>query len=269
MTRLNLFEVHDLNWVPHLVRESVVEVLGTTMRWGKIVPAMSPAFKDFWDESHGADVLEMCSGSGETAALLFDTMTSPESPAIALRIILSDLVARPQLWRSICLSRQDRLSFLPFNLDATAIPDSVLLDRSQLILNAFHHFPPEAARNVLKNACLHSRGIFIAENFGRSPLETISCGVFGIPATFANPWRTPRQRVLKFLLTFVLPVIPLAVVWDGLVSSLRVYTRENLMEMTRDLDAFEWRHGIFHYMPFGRGQFFYGVPRTRQDPCET
>jgi hypothetical protein len=261
MLRMQLFEIHDLPWVPAFVRESVVEVLGTTMKWGGIVRALLPAYREFLARTEGAEVLELCSGSGETARLLLDRLSAAEPASGVPRLVLTDLTPRTELWRALCAGRLDALSFVPGRIDATSVPKELGAGRSRLILNAFHHFTPPMARAILQDAYESSEGIFIAENFGRNPLGTIPCGLFGIPAAFANPLLTSRQRLAKALLTYLLPIIPAAVVWDGFVSSLRVYTDRDLLAMTRDLEDFEWRGGGFQYSAFGRGRFFYGVPR--------
>src|SRR5262249_35237851 len=153
------------------------------------------------------------------------------------RIILTDLRPRVGLWMSLCAARPHQMTFISRSVDATAVPHDLGRGRSRLILNAFHHFSPETARAVLTDAHRESAGIFIAENFDRNPLGTLPCGVYGLPAAFANPVLTSRQRLAKALLTYVLPVIPFAVTWDGVVSSLRMYSREELLEMARDLDG--------------------------------
>ena len=195
------------------------------------------------------------------ARLLIESVKEHTRPGLAPRIILTDLSPRIRLWDSLCAARPDELTFIPRSVDATAVPEEFGRGRPRLILNAFHHFSPPLARAVLTDAHRHASGIFIAENFGRNPLGTLPCGIYGMPAAFANPVLTSQRRLVKALLTYLVPAIPLAVTWDGLVSSLRVYTREELLEMTRDLQGFEWHDGVFHYSPMGRGRFFYGVRR--------
>ncbi len=253
LPRLHLFELHDLDWVPSAISESVVEVLGNVMQWGRIVDAMMPALRTFVARAGCAEVLELCSGSGQCARLLFDRLRQGTGPVP--RIVLTDLRPRVGLWE-----RHD-MTFIPHSVDATRVPEEVGRGRPRLMLNAFHHFSPPLARAILADAHRNSAGIFIAENFSRNPLAALSCGLYGIPAALANPVLTSQCRLAKGLLTYVLPLIPLVVVWDGFVSSLRVYTHRELVEMTSDLQDFEWHYGSFRYAPIGRGRFFYGVHR--------
>lgn len=260
LPRLQLFEIHDLHWVPAAISQSMVEVLGNLMKWGRIVDAFVPALEAFVARAGSAELLELCSGSGQCARLLLDRLK--EGTGAVPRIVLTDLRPHPRLWGALCASRRNEMTFIPRSVDATRVREEIGCGRPRLMVNAFHHFAPRLARAVLVDAHRNSDGIFIAENFGRNPLATLPCGFYGIPAAFANPVLTSEWRLAKALLTYVLPLIPLAVVWDGLVSSLRVYSREELLEMTRDLRDFEWHYGSFRYAPLGRGRYFYGV-RTR------
>jgi hypothetical protein len=50
-------------------------------------------------------------------------------------------------------------------------------------------------------------------------------------------------------------------VWDGLVSTLRVYTEAELREMVAPFGQdWEWTAGTFRYPPLGTGTWFRGVP---------
>ena len=58
------------------------------------------------------------------------------------------------------------------------------------------------------------------------------------------------------------PAVPAIALWDGVVSTLRVYSRDELMEMVRPLgDDFEWTWGRHKFAPGGNGYYFYGVRR--------
>ncbi len=61
---------------------------------------------------------------------------------------------------------------------------------------------------------------------------------------------------------------PGAAAWDGLVSSLRVYSEAELREMVAPFaGGLEWIHGTYPYRPFGRGYYFFGVRSERSaDP---
>jgi hypothetical protein len=76
----------------------------------------------------------------------------------------------------------------------------------------------------------------------------------------ARPFRWSR-----LFWTYLVPVVPLMVLFDGVVSCLRVYTPDEMLAMARDVasDSYEWDAG--HEKPAGAPlpvPFLIGVPRV-------
>ena len=60
---------------------------------------------------------------------------------------------------------------------------------------------------------------------------------------------TPSVRPItmyQIVFTYLIPVIPLLAVWDGLVSQLRTYSIAELKELASDFTApeYEWEFGL-------------------------
>ena len=56
----------------------------------------------------------------------------------------------------------------------------------------------------------------------------------------------PPFRVSRLLLTYVVPIVPLATLWDGVVSCLRVYAPEELRALVSGIagaDRYVWEIG--------------------------
>ena len=77
---------------------------------------------------------------------------------------------------------------------------------------------------------------------------------------------TPKMRPFRWsrlLLTYLIPIIPLVVLWDGLVSCLRTRTPEELLALTSSFPRYDWQAG------YARGQgtwltsvYLIGQPKT-------
>ena len=79
----------------------------------------------------------------------------------------------------------------------------------------------------------------------------------GLVSMLVNPFLTPRGRLLKLLW---LPISIALAPWDGLVSTMRVYSETELREMVAPLgDAFTWTYGTYPFPLGGRGYWFSGV----------
>ena len=259
--RLHLFEFNDSAWAPAALRETVVETLSRTLAWGRILKRLVGPFREFVAATGADAVLDLCSGAGGPAAILAGELAL--SGARPPHFLLTDLHPHPESWAAVRDAHAGTVDFVPTPVDATRIPPQVGPNRPRVIINALHHFRPELAGAILRGACEGSPGVFVAEGFERNPLRFGALVAAGLPALYANPLLSPRHRLLKLLFTWVLPLAALASLWDGLVSTMRVYTERELREMVAPLGvAFRWHYGTYDFAPFGRGSYFYGV-RTK------
>jgi hypothetical protein len=126
--------------------------------------------------------------------------------------------------------------------DATNLPPGLTGFRT--LFNSFHHFRPEQAHAILADAVRERQPIAIFEITDRSTARILK----SFPASFVGVFlllffMRPR-RPEWWLGTWLVPVIPFTVAWDGLVSHLRSYTAEEMNELTRDLkEGYRWQIG--------------------------
>ena len=61
---------------------------------------------------------------------------------------------------------------------------------------------------------------------------------------FATPFIKPRN-LARFFWTYLIPIVPLATCWDGVVSLLRAYSPQELHELTAQIhcDQYIWEIG--------------------------
>jgi len=256
-------EFNDTSWVPLALRETVIEALGRTLDWGRIMHGAALPFHQFLEASGAAEVLDLCSGAGDPAAILLRELG--RVGLRAPRILMTDLTPNVEAWTRLVREHPDTLDFVSSPVDATAIPAALGAGRARVIINALHHFRPALARSVLRSACADSPGFFLVEGFERNPLRFAAFAPAGIPALLVNPVLAPRRRVAKAFLTWLTPLAFAASMWDGLVSTLRVYTEDELREMVRGFgDGFVWTYGTWRFGVVGEAYYFFGVPRVRR-----
>ncbi len=260
MHRRHLFEFNDSPWAPVALRETIVEALSRTLAWGRILQGLVEPFTDFVRRTGVTEVLDIGSGAGGPASILAAELT--RAGVRPPRFLLTDLQPHPEAWGRVRDAHPGVIDFVPEPVDATRIPPELGRGRARVIINVLHHFPPAPAADIVRGACDGAPGVFIAEGFERSPLRFAPFAAAGLPALYLNPVLSPRHRVQKALLTWLTPAAVLASCWDGLVSTMRVYTEDELRAMVAPLgDAFTWRYGTYRFAPFGRPSFFYGVRR--------
>jgi len=231
MERAQLFEFEDLPWFPQVVRECMTDFLSFVGQHGRGVYAgfaqrLANAVQATGDDT----LLDLCSGGGGPALTIAGLLR--EQHAMPLRVVLTDLYPNlPRLERARAEGR-GKVEFRVRPVDATAVPES--LDGFRLICNAFHHLPPGAARKCLADAVSQQRGIALVEMVDRSAASLLGVTVGTIAMLAFTPLIRP-WRVSRLLLTYLLPVVPLCIWWDGMVSCLRAYTPDELTRLVASL----------------------------------
>jgi hypothetical protein len=153
--------------------------------------------------------------------------------------------------------------------DFSAEPVSALdvpaeLNGFRTLFSSFHHFAPVQAAGILSDAVRKRQGIAIAESTQRHPLLLAYMLLTPWIVLLTSPFQAPF-RWSRLFWTYVLPAIPLAVMFDGIVSCLRTYTPGELMGLVRSVpghEGYEWQVGIERLkgLPVGV-TYLIGLPR--------
>jgi hypothetical protein len=258
MGRLHLFEWEDLAWFPSVLRDAataylrrVVEVTGQARRLApKVVEAIAAARAD--------RIVDLCSGGAGPTVALARALVDEGS---RVPIVLTDLYPNHAALEEAVRVSGGVVTFERQAVDAAHVPRE--LTGMRTLFNAFHHFRPEAARKILRDA-LHSRQpIAIFEMVSRDWVALL--GILFAPVMVLLLMPTIRPLKASWLLfTYVIPVVPLLVLWDGLVSCLRVYSPEELTHLVSELpqNDYVWEVGR---MPVGgpaRATYLIGRPTS-------
>ena len=110
------------------------------------------------------------------------------------------------------------------------------------LFTAFHHFPPDQAKQILTSAVKGVQGIGVFEYTDRNLLRwSLLTLITPVTMLFVAPFLKPFSFSRLFW-TYCLPFIPLVAAWDCLISGLRTYLPEELLEMVREIGAsgYEW-----------------------------
>lgn len=262
LPRIHAFEINDHPAAPEALKETIIEALSRTLDWGKMLDGLVPELERFWTEAGVTELLDLGAGAGGPARVVSRILRRRAVPA-DIKIILTDLQPREEAWRELKAEFPDYIDYIARPIDATDVPMGLTMGRGRLAINVFHHFPPEIAKEVLADAVRAGEPIFISEGFERNPLQFANFALYGLPSLFLNPVLTANRSWKKTLLTYGAPGLVLgASIWDGLVSSMRVYTEEELRAMVADLPGdYHWEYGNFSYAPAGKGYYFHGIPK--------
>jgi hypothetical protein len=134
------------------------------------------------------------------------------------------------------------VTYLRESIDATRVPAG--LKGLRTLFNSFHHFRPDQARAILEDAYRGRQPIGVFEITHRSALRIATSFPASFLGVFILIFLMKPKRPLWWLGTWIVPVIPLVVGWDGLISHLRSYTPRELMQMTAGMNrGYRWETG--------------------------
>lgn len=265
MSRVQLFEFNDVAFAPAFLQEAILDSLGEVLERGGIIDALLPAFLSFVEEADVDELLDLGAGSAQVSRILARALEA--SGRGRPRLILTDLHPRPLAWAEAEAASGGWIESVATPVDATAIPPGVARGRGRMIINALHHFPPALVRRMLADAVQANAPIFVAEGFDRDLASFVPFIRLGTGVLLTNPLRARRARAARAICTWLVPLIPLAAVWDGFVSTQRIHTLPELHTMASEIASeWRWESGAFHFPEGGRGIWFRGLPPTEARP---
>jgi len=239
MERIHGFEFGDQTWCPALIGDAITEYLRVIERaMGShtfVLPVVEEAL-----EASGADrIVDLCSGGAGTSAELRSLFAERGRD---LELVLTDLKPNLDAFDGAEAQGKGRVRVIRESIDASKVPADLVGLRT--IFNAFHHFQPELGRQVLTDAMKAQQSIVVIEVTERTLANAL--GVWLIPwfVAFTMPFMRP-VRPAWLLLTYVIPIIPLVIAWDGVVSHLRTYSVSELQCLGDALDdyGYTWKIG--------------------------
>jgi hypothetical protein len=233
--RLRLFEIHEQPWFPQFLRDQFVDELQMILEVTKTYQPIAQLLRKRLEECGSERVLDLCSGAGGPwPSLVRDfQMQGARSP----EVFLTDKFPSTTKHHELEFTTANRIHFLRDSVDATQIPGH--LKGFRTLFSSFHHLNPEQARLLLQDSAKKRQAIGIFEAPGRDLLTLLSLLFIPIAAWLFVPFRRPF-RWSRLLWTYLIPVIPFALFFDGLVSCLRAYSLVELQEMTKGLESSEY-----------------------------
>jgi hypothetical protein len=191
-------------------------------------------------ETGTVQILDLCSGAGGPWLTLSKALEQEEG--LALNICFTDKYPNVAAFDHAKSLGRIRFRFHSIPVDATRIPDE--LDGFRTIFSTFHHFKPREAQAILQDAVNQRRGIGIFEAAGRRMVTLLLTFLIPIGTLLLTPYLRPF-RWSRLVWTYVFPIIPFVLWFDGIMSCLRMYSLQELAELTSGLTAhgYEWKIG--------------------------
>lgn len=230
MKRMHLVEFHDLTVCPKEVRDTLTDLLQFTVRLhGTFKPIETPLRRAI-RKSGARAIVDLCSGGGGPWRDL----------DASVPVLLTDKFPNTDAFERMNGAAAANVTYEFESVDATAV--SAELSGFRTLFSSFHHFEPDQARAILADAVAQKQGIAVFEFTRRHPRAIAQMLLSPIGALLAVPFMRPF-RLLRLFWTYIVPLVPLFLMLDGIVSCLRTYSTAELRTMTAEFPDYEWEIG--------------------------
>lgn len=228
---------HELSSCPEVLRRLATDYLHTVGRVFRAFEPVEPLLAAALSASGQRRVVDLCSGG--TGPVVEVAEAVRRKRGIEPSLVLTDLYPNEAAFAAAAGRSSLPLVGEREPIDARQVP--ARLTGVRTLFDAFHHFEPQAARDILRDAAQSRAPILIVEATERSLRGVLGMLIF-VPllVLLLTPFVRPF-RVWRLLLTYVIPVAVPLITFDGVVSCLRSYTQAELREMTSGLETDSYR----------------------------
>jgi len=209
-------------------------------------------------------IIDLCSGGGGPLQVLAPKCAKEIDADIA--VTLTDLFPNIEAFKQTEIDSNGLISFRSESISAMDCPEE--LEGFRTMFTALHHFQPADVERILSDAAKKGVPIGIFEFTERNILNATVTPLAAFLSSFLVTPFLPRMTLSRFIFTYLIPLAPLFMVWDGFVSSLRTYSPKELDEMTSRIDCpnYSWESGkisaIGHIGPYNI-TYLFGIPSDK------
>ncbi len=239
MRRLHLFEFENLPWFPVFLRNYITDFLQFIANRFDIYKPVIPLIEKGIAKGKTNTIIDLASGGGGGLIKLCEHLKK-KNPF--LKIVLTDYYPNIDAFKNIA-KQYPHFEYIETSVNALNVPAHLKGLRTQFL--SFHHFKPAQAQGILQNAVTSESTIAIFEIQERSLLSILSMIFSPVTVLLVTPMIRPFKWG-RILFTYLIPVVPLFVLWDGIVSSFRTYSvneMNGLINRLHNKDSYEWQTG--------------------------
>ena len=235
MPRLHLFEFEDQPWFPTALRGAMTGYLAATYRITPFPAIWAERIAKLVRPAASCEIVDLGSGSSGPMPLVMNHL---KELGIAAQATLTDLYPNAKHWNN----RDPAIRYWPDPVDAGNVPSQLTGIRTMFA--SFHHLAPESATQILADAFRQRRAICIFEATSRTPAAIATTVLIPLLVLLLTPRVRPISWI-QIVFTYLIPILPFLIFWDGLVSQLRTYSPAELADLSRDLrsDSYQWEIG--------------------------
>jgi hypothetical protein len=250
MARIHLFEFEDQKWFPVFLRNYITDFLQFLSNTTAMYKPVTPLIEELLKSNNTNTIVDLASGGGGGLIWLNQDLkkTIPD-----LKIILTDYYPNIPAFE-YTKKQADNFEYNINRVDARNVPSELKGLRTQFL--SFHHFKPKDAKKILQNAIDSKAPIAIFEAQERSVASLLAMIFSPFTVLLTAPFIRPF-KIGRIVFTYIIPLVPLFVLWDGVISSLRTYSVDEMQDLVKDLQKTETYHWQINHVKSGAGVVLY------------
>jgi hypothetical protein len=240
MKRFQAFEFEDASWFPALVRDLMTDYLGAAVEMLRLFAPAADVIAAGLAGSGEHRIVDLGSGGGRVWLSLAPVL---ESQVPGLQVRLTDAYPNAAALNAVVAKLPGILAAEARSVDARKVPGDLPGLRTMFL--AFHHFPPDDAQKILEDGVAGGQAVVIFEGQRRDLGHLLQFAISPLAVLLMTPAIRPF-RLSRILFTYLIPIVPLLVGWDGVVSVLRTYTEDEMRLLASKADPeahFTWETG--------------------------
>jgi hypothetical protein len=195
-----------------------------------------PVLKKGLESTENTQIIDLGSGGGGGMIWINEELQKSNPD---LKIILTDFYPNTEAF-DYTKAQSPNFDYISTPVDARNVPSDLKGLRTQFL--SLHHFKEKEAQLILQNAVDAKSPIAIFEAQERSIASVIAMIFSPLTVLFTAPFIRPF-KLGRIVFTYLIPIVPLFVLWDGVVSSLRTYSvkeMHDLVNLLNNKDNFDW-----------------------------
>jgi hypothetical protein len=220
---MGLFEFEDLDWFPASVRNAGTDIIRYAWERRRAWQPVVLTLRRVLEATGEREILDLGSGGGGP---IVPVTRELRSAGYDIRVTLSDKFPNLPAFEYAALRGGGAIRFEIRSVDATAAPRDLAGLRTMFA--ALHHFPPDVVREMLSDAVESRRPVAMFDLTPKTP-PPLPMLLLGNPigVLLITPFIRPF-RLSRLLWTYLIPVVPIYLTWDALVSGARLYSVDQL-----------------------------------------
>lgn len=259
MKRIHLFELEDFAWFPDWLRVRMTRFIVTMHKLLGSKDDLANLLEKALAHSKNKEIYDLCSGSGGPMVDVYKILKTKEGLE-NVKLTMTDLYPNKSAAEEIKGLGDANISYMTTPVDASSFKKPNQGVRTMVC--SLHHMRPEVALEILKDA-QEAKDPFLAfeisDNSFPKWIWWISFPINIITTLLITPFIRPMSWQ-QLIFTYLIPILPILIAWDGAVSNARTYTEADLGILLKQLPAsnYTWETGVIK----GKGSKLYlmGLP---------